>query len=140
MNPQETCTVTVRRHFNSPAEVVFDAWLDPKTAGKFLFRTPTGVMKKVEIDARVGGKFCIVEIRDGLDAEHIGEYLAVERPHQLCFSFGGNPFPTSKVTITIQTQQNGSELTLTHEAVWQDYEQKVIQGWSSILEGLSNIL
>ena len=54
-------SITVTRHFDASPERVFDAWLDPETAGQWLFATPTGQMVKVEIDARVGGRFIIVE-------------------------------------------------------------------------------
>lgn len=133
---QETCVVRVTRAFDFPAARVFDAWLNPEQATKFLFKTDTGIMKKVEIDARVGGRFCIVETRDGVDAEHIGEYLEIDRPHRLRFSFGGHPFPATYVTITITSTEPGCTLELVHEGVWQDYESRVIEGWTRILSHL----
>lgn len=137
---QPTCTVQVSREFLATAESVFDAWLDPKQAGRFLFVTPTGVMKKVEIDARIGGKFCIIETRDGVDADHMGEYLEIERPDYLRFSFGGNPFPATYVTLKISQSENGCTLHLVHEGVWLAYEASVIQGWTGILENLALVL
>lgn len=137
---QSPCTVRVARQFKTAPEAVFDAWLNPEKAGKFLFATPTGAMKKVEIDARVGGKFCIVETRDGVDAEHIGEYLEIARPRSLRFSFGGHPFPATYVTVTIDKMDDGCTLTLVHEGVWRSYEQRVIEGWTSILAGLEKTL
>lgn len=137
---QPTCTVKVSREFQSTAESVFNAWLDPKQAGKFLFVTPTGVMKRVEIDARVGGKFCIIETRDGVDADHEGEYLEIERPHHLRFSFGGKPFPATYVKLEISTIENACILKLIHEGVWLEYETSVIHGWTSILENLALLL
>lgn len=134
---QETCVVRVTRAFDLPAERVFEAWLDPKQAAKFLFVTETGIMKKVEIDARVGGRFCIVETRDGVDAEHIGEYLEIDRPRRLRFSFGGAPFPATYVTITITSTTQGCTLELVHEGVWLDYENRVIEGWTGILDYLA---
>jgi uncharacterized protein YndB with AHSA1/START domain len=135
-----TCTVKVSREFTASAEAVFDAWLDTQKAGKFLFATPTGVMKTVDIDARVGGKFCIIETRDGVDAEHIGEYLDIDRPQHLRFSFGGNPFPATYVTLSITETALGCVLHLMHERVWADYETSVIQGWTSILENLAQLM
>jgi uncharacterized protein YndB with AHSA1/START domain len=135
-----TCTVKVSREFTASAEAVFDAWLDPQKAGKFLFATQTGVMKTVDIDARVGGKFCIIETRDGVDAEHIGEYLDIDRPQHLRFSFGSNPFPATYVTLSMTETALGCVLHLMHEGVWANYETSVIQGWTSILENLAQLV
>lgn len=55
--------LTVTREFTALASRVFDAWLDPADARRFLFATPEGEMQQIEIDARVGGKALIVERR-----------------------------------------------------------------------------
>ena len=135
-----TCTIKVSREFSTSEETVFDAWLDPQKAGKFLFATPTGIMKKVEIDAKLGGRFSIIETRDGVDVDHVGSYLVIERPTCLRFSFGGDPFPTTNVTLNISKTESGCVLHLTHEEVWIEYEASVIQGWTSILENLAQLV
>ena len=133
----ETVTVTVSRSIAAPPEQVFDAWLDPEAAGRWLFATPDGAMEKVEIDARVGGRFTIVERRgDGL-AEHFGEYLELDRPRRLAFDFWtGFSEKRTRVTVSIAPDGTGAHLTLTHEGVWTDYEDRTRQGWTMILEGL----
>ena len=68
--------------FDFSIERVFDAWLDPAKASKFLFTTPTGKMVRVEIDARVGGSFNITR-RDGEDVEHVGTYVEIDRARRL---------------------------------------------------------
>ena len=132
-------TVQVIHHFNASAERVFDAWLDPKTAGRWLFATATGRMVRVEIDARIGGQFVIVERRDGEDIEHRGEYLDIDRPRLLIFSFGVPKYSSemTRVRIDIVPRAIGCELTLTHEGVLPDYADRTKTGWTEILAKLA---
>lgn len=133
--------VQVRRRYSFPPERVFDAWLDPELAGRFLFATPTGTMVKVEIDARVGGRFTIVERRDGQDAVHVGEYLEIDRPRRLVFSFGDSlAFDVTTVTIEITPTAGGCELLLTHVGVGPEWTAQTIEGWTGILDTLVRVL
>jgi uncharacterized protein YndB with AHSA1/START domain len=131
--------VRVTRRFDASAERVFDAWLDPKTAGRWLFATPTGQMMRVEIDARVGGRFIIVDRRDGEDVEHRGEYLDIDRPRRLVFTFGVPKYSseTTRVCVDIVPRETGCELTLTHEGVLPDYAERTKAGWTEILGRLA---
>ena len=138
---QAVVTVRVHHRYEASAERVFDAWLDPQKARRFLFATPTGEMVRVDIDARVGGKFHITERRDGEDAEHVGEYLEIERPRRLVFNFGDNvALPVSRVTIEIEPAESGCQLTLTHERIPAEYEAQTAEGWTGILEGLETAI
>ena len=130
-------TLQVRHRFAASPQRVFDAWLDPATAGRWLFATPTGTMVKVAIDARVGGRFSIVR-RDGDDIEHTGEYLEIDRPRRLVFTFGVPKFSSefTRVTIDIVPDGSGCELVLTHEGVLPDYGEQTTQGWGMILGNL----
>src|SRR6266540_6763946 len=55
------------RRFNASPERVFDAWLNPETAKKWLFATPADEMYTAELDARVGGRYTITARRAGTD-------------------------------------------------------------------------
>lgn len=134
--------VRVTHHFNASPERVFDAWLDPKTAGTWLFATPTGQMVRVEIDARVGGTFVIVDRRNGEDVEHTGEYLEIDRPRRLVFTFGVPKYSPlfSKVTIEIEAVASGCDLTLTQENVPDEYLGRNEKGWIGILVGLAEFI
>jgi uncharacterized protein YndB with AHSA1/START domain len=133
----ETATVTLERRIAAQQETVFDAWLDPDGLCAWLFATPGGTMERCEIDARVGGRFRIDERRDGELAEHYGEYVALDRPYRLAFDFWTSfNEERTRITITVEPDGGGSLLTLTHEGVWADYEDRTRQGWTMILEGL----
>jgi uncharacterized protein YndB with AHSA1/START domain len=138
-----TRTVTVIRRFDAPAEAVFDAWLDPKKAGRFVFATPTGEMVRVEIDARVGGRFVFVDRRPDMgDVLHEGEYLEIDRPRRLVFTFLVPQYSKDVTTVKLDIRPlaAGCELTLIHEGVLPDYEAQTQQGWSMILDGLAAVV
>jgi uncharacterized protein YndB with AHSA1/START domain len=136
----EPIVVTVERYIAAPPERVFEAWLDPESAGRWLFATPDGVMERVEIDARVGGRFQIDERRGGELAEHFGEYLEIDRPRRLVFTFAAvRGSGTTRVAVTLVPEGDGSRLNLVHEmdAGWADYEERTREGWTTIVEGLA---
>ncbi|MEA3047667.1 MAG: hypothetical protein QOJ53_1999 [Sphingomonadales bacterium] len=134
-------TVTVERLLSAPPERVFDAWLDPAEAGRWLFRTPDGTLERCEIDPRVGGRFRIDERRGAEIAEHHGEYVEIDRPRRLAFDFWTSfSEERTQVTVTIAPDGDGSLLTLTHDGVWADWEEKTRQGWAMILDGLARTL
>ena len=137
--------LTVTRSFAVPAARVFDAWLDPADAARFLFATPDGEMIRCDIDARVGGEFTLTERRPAGDAEHRGRYVEIERPHRLVFLFSADPAGEgawTRVTIEIAAAPGGCTLTLTHEMdpQWAAYEAQTRKGWTTILESLARIL
>ena len=141
-NANAPVIVRVSRRYAASAERVFDAWLDPEKAKKFLFATPTGEMVRAEVDPRVGGTFTFVDRRDGEDAQHTGEYLEIDRPRRLIFTFSVDSSPGDRVTVDIVPLESGCELTLTHEMLpeWAEYASRTEQGWAGILEGLATTL
>jgi uncharacterized protein YndB with AHSA1/START domain len=131
--------VRVSRGFTASAERVFDAWLDPVKAGRFLFATATGEMVRAEVDPRVGGRFVFVDRRDGQDVEHVGEYLEIDRPRRLVFTFAVPQYSPewTRVTIDIVPDETGCLLTLTHDGVLEEYAERTQGGWTTILDGLA---
>ncbi|QDZ08959.1 SRPBCC domain-containing protein [Sphingomonas panacisoli] len=123
---------------------VFNAWLDPAQARRFLFATPDGEMLACDIDARVGGVALIVERRGDREAHHHLRFEEIDRPHRLVFQFRAcmagqtDQGEWTRVTIAIAPTDNGSRLTLTHEGVWTDYEKQTRQGWTMILGNLAD--
>ena len=136
--------VRVTRRFEAPAETVFDAWLDPATARSWLFATPDGEMVRVEIDPRVGGRFEIVERRDGEEVLHTGAYEEIDRPARLAFTlqvpkYGDN---SERVAIDLAADEGGSELTLT-QSVSQGAPaspEQIERGWGKVLDALASAI
>ena len=139
MTAKTSPTVCVRHRFSASPERVFDAWLDPLTAAKWLFATYTGEMVRVEIDAQVGGRFIFVDRRDREDVEHIGEYLEIDRPRRLAFTFAVPKYSPefTRVRVEIVPVDSGCDLTLTHEGVLPEYLEQTEKGWGMILGRLA---
>lgn len=135
--------LTVTHSFAHPPERVFDAWLDPKVARRFLFATPTGEMIKAEVDARVGGRFTFVDRRPDMgDVEHVGEYLTIDRPRRLVFTFGVpayNPDYTT-VEVVITPTARGCDVRLTQRDTPDEWVEPSTKGWTMILGTLEAAL
>ena len=143
MTTKATAAVRATHRYDASPERVFDAWLDPKIAGRFLFATPTGQMVKAEIDPRVGGKFNFTDRRPDMgDVEHVGTYIEIDRPRRLVFDFAVPAYdPTlTRITLDFAPSGAGTELTLTHEGVFEDYVKQTEGGWAMILAGLERAL
>jgi len=134
--------IRITRHFDASPERVFDAWLDPQTASRWLFTDPKGKITRCEIDARVGGKFLIVDTRAVGDVDHVGEYLEIDRPRRLVFTFSVPRYSPqqTRVTLDIVPSGKGCELTLTHENVLPEWTEQTQQGWAMILGALEESL
>jgi len=144
MNIKQHVSARVIRHFRVSPERVFDAWLDSRTAGKWLFATASGQIVCAEIDGRVGGWFYIVDRRNGEDVEHIGEYCEVDRPYRLMFKLSVEKYAQNfdRVTIEITPLPGGCELTLTHDiepSAVADVS-RIEAGWSHVLDRLGTTI
>jgi uncharacterized protein YndB with AHSA1/START domain len=115
---------------------VFDAWLDSDLIGAWMFghATPDEEVVRVSVDPRVGGSFSFLVRRNGKEIDHVGEYLEIDRPRRLVFTWAvrENLPDKSRVIIEIAPAPGGADLTLTHELdpKWADYAERTEEGWT----------
>jgi len=136
--------VRVSETFQASPERVFDAWLDPELAGRWLFATASRPATSVTIDARAGGAFRFVDRNDGGHLEHTGVYLEVIRPWRLAFTLSANDGPAmTRVLAEIvpsRARKGGCELILAHEDVPGQFAERVEARWTGMLYGLGLML
>ena len=139
MTAQAAGAVVVTHRYDASPERVFDAFLDVNIARRFLFATAAGEMLVAEIEPRVGGRYTFTERRPDMgDVEHTGEYLEIDRPRRLVFTFGVPKFDPGFTTVTVEIRPDGegSVLTLTNEGVPPAYQDGNRDGWTRIIAGL----
>jgi hypothetical protein len=82
---------------------------------------------------------CSSIARNGEDVEHTGEYLEIDRPKRLVFSFAVPKYSSTytRVAIDIAPAGAGCDLTLVHEGVLPEYQERTQSGWTAILDALA---
>jgi uncharacterized protein YndB with AHSA1/START domain len=142
MSTTTPAVVRVTHWFGAAPERVFDAWLDPDMIGRFMFGPSVRdeEIVRLSLDARVGGTFSFVVRRQGQEIDHVGRYVEIDRPRRLVFTWAVAPdaIDASRVSIMIEPQGSGCELTLTHEMQpkWSDFAPRVETGWRTMLSAL----
>ena len=127
----------VRRFEASPARV-FEAWTDPDLAARWLFTGADSEGHTTEIDLKVGGRWEIVDRRGGVDYRAIGEYLEIEPPRRLVFSFGMPQFSEALTTVTVEIEADGdgARMTLTQAGLQAEAVAALEQGWGHMFDAL----
>jgi uncharacterized protein YndB with AHSA1/START domain len=142
-----TIVVQLRHKYTAPAERVFDAWITPSQAARFLFATRTGNIMRCDLDARPGGHFLVTDRRpqaEGdesvFDVVHRGEYIEIDRPRRLVFDFCVPPVSEEMTRVTLEfapLSAQACELVLTHEMPDSEMAranaQRARDGWARML-------
>lgn len=142
MTEKATRRAEVSRYIDASPERVFDAWLDPEKAAQFLFVFPGGEIIRIEIDAQVGGRYTFVMKRGEQTLTHTGEYLEIDRPRRLVFSFAVLELSPNydRVTIDFAAEGEGCRIHLANEMAaedWEEWGKQTEEGWTAILNTLA---
>ena len=136
-------TVTVNRTLKAPPQRVFDAWTRADSLREWFF--PGAVVGEASCDPVVGGRYRVVGVlSDGVD-EMAGEYLKVEPPHRLVFTFESRHAgeTTTLVTVTLKPGDGDetTDMTIRHERIsGERFGLVVPTGWGMVLDQLEDWL
>lgn len=147
MSSEPIGTACVARHFNHTPECVFDAWIDPERLGRWMFgpEVREEEILHLKLDPVLGGSFSFLVRRGEAELDHIGEYLALDRPRQLAFTWGIRQEGTtdfSVVRMDITPEGDGCDVRITHEMhpAWAAYADRAATGWTHMLNALARLL
>jgi len=131
-------TVVVRKRLPATCEEVFDAWLDVEGMRRWMCPGPV-TSCEVTMEARVGGRFRIVMTGPGVEVVNTGEFLILDRPSKLVFTWVSTRWNEQEtlVTIELHSYAKDCELVLTHERFPREHStEQLTGGWGEILEKL----
>ena len=134
--------LVVRRRIGVPREQVFQAWLDSESLAQWM-RPIDSTHATVTVDPRVGGGFHIVMHGPTHGAvEHHGEYLAIEPPSLLSFTWisRNTDHKPTVVTVEFLERDAGTEVVLTHRRLPAEQIEGHRQGWTDIVRLLEGFL
>ncbi|MFC8683872.1 SRPBCC domain-containing protein [Brevibacillus porteri] len=156
MSEYSTTALKMTRSFDVPPEKVFDAWLNQEMMKKWLF-TLERTNKVAQNNPQVGGTWEVVDHRDGKDYRAIGEYIEIDRPNKIVFTFQMPQFSelTDTLIVELKDTQQGCEMTFTqnivvpHEENWtqadleqalKEYHDGSEHGWNLMFMGLKELV
>ena len=143
----DTYDLTIVREFDAPRELVFEMWTNPLHSINWMGprEYPAAVFEQ---DVRIGGKWrgCL---RPGPGAEGSGEdlwqggeYLEIEPPEKLVFTFAWDGGPERVVTVILNDAGNGRTRMVFHQTGFdtQSNRDGHEEGWSSSFDRLADKL
>ena len=135
-------TVSVSKVIAAPIAKVFDAWLDPVMLAKFMLPMPGMAAPQVVNKAQVGGEFSIVMQVGENQVPHTGQYLEMDRPSKLSFTWESpESADDSVVTIHFSELNDGkTNVELTHVRFIDEQRRSNHEsGWGNILSQLGDV-
>ena len=142
MNREQPLMLSVSQWVKGSPAQCFEAWTNSQSL--LAWWGPTGIRcVHAQVDARVGGRYRIGNaMPDGTILWIEGEYLLVEKPHKLVFTWTTSAdSAVEQVSVCFEACDGGTEVIVTHERIpsGQKREQHEL-GWKGCLSGLSRYL
>jgi uncharacterized protein YndB with AHSA1/START domain len=136
----------MERVFGAPVIATFDAWTTVEVLRRWWPAGPGWDTPVAELDARVGGRLRLVmRDPDGVEFGGEGQYLAIERPHRLAFTWRWDTaaLGTHDQLIEVTFTDNGGDsttVTLTNSGLTAAEEPLHREGWDASFDNLDAVL
>lgn len=135
----------IQRTFDAPAERVFAAWTSEEVLRQWLHATADLETAVAEVDLKVGGRIRIVmRNSSGVDqAAATGEYMVVEPPHRLVFTWVWDdlPDPPQLIELEFSEQDGRTTVRMTNSAIPSDQRwESQRDGWNVCYDNLEHVL
>ncbi|MBL4755411.1 MAG: SRPBCC domain-containing protein [Flavobacteriales bacterium] len=146
MSEANNRTVTLKRTFNAPIKLVWEAWTQPEHIAHWW--SPDGLETKVvEHDFKVGGNWrYTMEMQDGNLFIANGVYTEIVEFEKIFSSANFKPM-TEGVEIQALFEENGDKTNFTFNIVHPTEEYRIQQekmgilnGWGSVFERLDTLV
>lgn len=129
--------LVIRRAFNAPKELVFQAHTECKYLRRWMFGPDGWSLDVCDIDLKVGGKYRWVWKKDAIEMGAGGEYREIARPDRIVATeqFDDPWYPGEAVsTVTFDERDGVTTITNTMQYVSKESRDTVMQ--SPMEEGL----
>lgn len=133
-------SIEVTRRLSAPIDEVFRWWTESALVERWM--APMGDVRAT-LDPRVGGSLKVVMSGQGVVIEHTGEFLEIDPPRRLVFTWksrftGGQPS-----VVTVELEPDGDDATLVRVVHAELPESAVVShrdGWGGMLARLEREL
>lgn len=138
--PDGPAVAVVTRVLPATPDVVFDEWLDPDALRDWMCPRPARVVG-VEIDPKIGGVLRLDIDDKGSRSVVTGEFLAIERPRRLVFTWRHSDWadsvPDSVVTVLLEPHgDEATDMRIVHEALPPGAVEDYGPGWDLVARQL----
>lgn len=137
MSQPELATARVEQILPARPEIAYDAWLDEQALRHFMCPHP-GQVTEASVEARIGGSLRVVMTFPDHHREITGEFVALDRPDRLSFTWRTNVDRHESV-VTVLFAPHGdaqTQMTILHSQL-PPLVPAYQSGWTSIAQALA---
>jgi uncharacterized protein YndB with AHSA1/START domain len=143
----EETTLRIERLLDASPEAVFRAWTSREAMLEWYRDRPDDVVRVVELEVRVGGRFC-VEFGPAGAKPYVetGEYREIDAPHRLVINEtlegpDGTQWADTTVTVVFEEHDGKTRLTLVHEGFPSvEHRDGAAGGWPGFIERIERLV